>query len=281
MKALFLAILLSVGAIFATQLSASRLFAAQLGNPGAVARLAALHGVYTNTNAIVIASQVSFGNTSNFTHYATPSFTPPSNSLLILTVVTGDKRTITSVTNSGANVMTWWKLTNLNYNTIATATNDLQVWVTQVPPGTNPPATQVWAILGVTAVGACMQVSSFVGAANYTKDWGTNAIVQFQGNVSNATANGNVTLPAAPGNQNSNTVFMVYGDDVNSASDAAAGSGMTELTEVSYNTQAAGLQTQYRLMTPSSVTVFTNITTSRDWAAVAIEIKAGTNIVVF
>src|SRR5689334_17200932 len=61
------------------------------------------------TNAMTVNALASFGNTSNFTSYATASVTPSSNAFLVLAIAETANVGPTSVTNTGANRMTWTK----------------------------------------------------------------------------------------------------------------------------------------------------------------------------
>lgn len=229
------------------------------------------------TNAITVTSAFTpWGNTSNSTFVVTPAFTPAASDTLILFSSFSPASTET-VTNSGATQFTWWRVGATNYNTIGSPAGRLVAWVTQLPPGVSPFSMTV-TISGITS-GSGANVALFrISGGDTNLAWGSNAIAQVTMVGSNATANPRMSW-SAPGNNGSNTIIYAVGDDINSASDSAPESGWTEPAngEVAYNTPAHGLTTGFRLTVPAATTFTTNTSTSRDWAAIALEVRAGTN----
>lgn len=230
-------------------------------------------GCTVTTNGLVVTHLASFGNTSNNNWYSSAAVTPSANATLVLFGAISPVGTENVVDNQ-AIPFTWWRAGQVSYNTIASPANELVAWVTQVPPWVTPAAFNV-ILTNTSGTGANLHLIEITGA-DTNKLWGTNAIVQTVTVVSNGTANPQITI-AAPGGNGSNAVLIAFADDVNSAADSAAGNGQQELAETAYNTPATALASYYMTNAQSSQTLHTNIATARDWAALALEIRAGTN----
>lgn len=224
------------------------------------------------TNNLTFSSLVSTANTAN-ANMISPGFTPAENALLVAFVAMSPSG-VHIITNTGTPQLTWWKVAETNFNTLTSPGHQLSAWVTQLSPGMSAGEIQVQLTNGPTPTGANLAVVQVTGA-DTNKLWGTNAIVQTVHNGSNNTANGQITF-AAPNAGGSNGLIVAFADDVNSAADMTDGE-FTELSETAYNTPAAGLFVMSRRMAPASATLATNISTARDWAALGLEIKAGTN----
>lgn len=228
------------------------------------------------TNNLVFTTMIATQNTANSSLMTTVPFTPTSNAMLVAFASFSPAGT-EIITNSGTPQLTWWRVAATNYNTLASPAQRLVAYVTQLSPGMAPGAIQLVLTNGpTTGSGANIAVIQVTGA-DTNQLWGSNAVVQVVHNGSNATINGQITF-SAPNAGGSNGLLVAFADDVNSSADMSAGSGFTERTETAYNTPATGLFSQSRTMVPSSLTLVTNVSTSRDWAAIGLEIKAGTNI---
>lgn len=225
------------------------------------------------TNTLAINALHSFGNTSNSSFYATAAFTPSTNATLILFLASEPSSSTDTVTNTGTTQLTWWKAARTNYATTSSSTEFVSAWVTQLPQGTAPFSMTVVATVA-SGTGANMSVLEVTGA-DQSLAFGTNAIVQSPARGSNSLVGMAVPI-TAPGNNGFNALIGAFADSVNSASDNAAGGGTTELTETSFNSTAQGLTVEY-LLAASGQTFMTNSASSRDWGAIALEVKAGTN----
>lgn len=230
------------------------------------------------TNALAVSVVAKSASTGNQVGYSTPSFTPATNATLILFVTATDSATIAdgeSVTNTGTTQLTWWRAGRTNFNTLASATQFISAWVTQLPQGLTPFSMTVVCNLNNAGTGAALEVVEVQGAAQ-TAAYGTNAIVQTTRFAANASANPTNKF-SATGNNGFNSVIFAVADDVSSASDNAANLSWTELWETNYSTPSAGLAVYYSNAVQSSVFTVTNTASSRDWATIALEVRAGTN----
>lgn len=229
-----------------------------------------------STNALVFTLKTSFGNTSNNNWYSSASFTPAADSTLV--VFGAFSPAANETFGDSVGTYTWWRIGGspggTNYNTLASPAGKLTAWVTQMPPGTTPGSMTV-SLTNTSGTGGNLHVVQITGA-DTNLAWGSNAVVQSVLIASNATANPQITI-SAPNASGSNALLVAFADDVNSSSDNAAGNGQTELAESAYNTPAHALSTYYLTNLQNSQTLHTNIATSRDWASIALEIRAGTN----
>lgn len=224
------------------------------------------------TNALAITLLDGWGNTSNSNFYASNPVTPATNSTLILFAATGPSATET-VTNTGTTQLVWRRLASTNYNTTGTPINRLVAWATQLPQGLAP--FSMTAVVSIASgVGIDLHLIQVTGA-DQTAAYGTNAVVQSVAFAVNASANP-TNLFVAPGNNAKNSLLLAVADDVNSAADNAPTLNWTELAETSFTTTATGLASYYT-NTASLLVTATNTATSRDWATILVELKAGTN----
>jgi len=226
------------------------------------------------TNGITVNSLTQFGDTSNNTLYVTASYTPNSNSLVLATIsssATSPAAAPTSVTGNG---LTWWQLgAGTNFDVLGTPLGMLSVWVSQGNASTVPTSGSLTATFAGAQTGCNIHVCEFLGA-DTNQLWGSNAIAKFVFSGSNAVANPRIDW-VAPGNNGSNTMFLAVADDVNADSDNAPAAGWTEIgVETSYTTPPRSLQTYYTNMISAGTLFTTNAASSRDWAAVAVEIFA-------
>lgn len=229
-------------------------------------------GCVTTTNALTFNSLATLTTTAASNSYAAPAFTPTTNATLIF-FIAGTPNGSWTVTNTGTTQLTWWEAKTTNYNTLGTPTASLSVWVSQLASGTAPFSMQVVATKA-SGTGINLSVVEVIGA-DQTLAFGTNAIAQISQTGSNATANPKLSW-SAPGNAGLNSIIYGLADDINSAADNAAATDWTELTETAFNTPATGLTVDYKTFVPAGTTSTTNTVTSRDWAAVILEVKAGT-----
>lgn len=230
-------------------------------------------GCTPGTNTLAVNLLAVNSSTANADTYASPSFTPSTNATLFAFIVGSPSGSLT-VTNTGATQLTWWSAQRTNYNTLGTPTAFLAVYVAQLPQGTAPFSMTV--VCNQTSGTGRNFIVAEVTGADQTSANGTNAVVQAIGGGADATSNPTNKF-SAPGNNGFNTVLFAVADDVNSGADSAATLSWTELWETNYNTPASALALYYSNAVPSSVVTATNTASSRDWATLAVEVKAGTN----
>jgi len=225
------------------------------------------------TNTLAVTLIEAFGNTSNNVVYTLDPFTTATNATYILFVAGTPQLGTESVSNSTTPLAWWQPVTGTNYNVTGTPTARLSAWVAQMPQGQAPFSTSV-SVAIASGSGVNMALVQITGASQVITN-GTNAIVQAVAYGVNASANPTNQF-VAPGNNALNTMLFAVADDVNSASDIAPNQNWTELSETAYNTPATGLEVCYT-NNAALMTTVTNTATSRDWATIAIEVRAGTN----
>lgn len=238
--------------------------------PLAVLARGASGGCTPGTNTLTVNLLAQFSSTANVTFYESPSFTPSSNATIFMIESFSPTGTDT-LTNTGTTQLTWWPAATTNYDGGA---HTHAVWVSQLPQGTAPFAMTLVQKHG-SGTGTATIIAEVTGA-DQTAAYGTNAIVQAVAFAVAASANPTNKF-SAPGNNGFNTLLFSVGDDINSGTDSSANLNWTELWETNYNTPAAGCALYYTNAASSLMTTATNTATSRDWATIAIEVKAGTN----
>lgn len=229
--------------------------------------------VTCTTNALAVNLLTATATTANAGTYATASFTPTTNAFLFA-AISGSPTGTETVTNTGSTQLVWWRTSagKTNYNTAGSPAGFTALYVSQLPQGLAPFSMTV-VVNQASGTGRNIIVGEVTGA-DQSAQYGTNAVVQV---VSFASTSANPTnLFAAPGNGGENTLIFVVADDVNSGSDNAPTLSWTELWETNYNTPAHALAVYYSNNVPSSVTTATNTASSRDWATIVMEVKAGT-----
>lgn len=243
-------------------------------------------GCTVTTNAITINLLTAFGDTSNNSFYASASVTPSAAGATIIAFISNTPNVATNtVTNTGATQLSWYyagitqtnNYAGTNWNTTTTPTARLEAFITQLPPGVAPFAMRVVPQDMGSGTGCLLAVVEALGCDTNVV-WGQNAIHQVAMSASNATVHPRIDW-GAPGNNGSNTIIYALADDINSNTNRTQKAGWTVVSSSTntYATPANFMGIYYKNYVPASETFTTNTAASRDWAMLALELRAGTN----
>jgi hypothetical protein len=221
-------------------------------------------------DSLVFKSLGSVSSTVDGTTFATTSsYQPVSNSLVVAYVYNSKATTPDTPTFSG-NGLTWVQITTATCSSVATPTLRVTAFRAQ---GTAPTSTAGTATFGVAQTGCIIQVFE-VWNADASAANGANAVVQAVTSSVDASANPLISF-AAPTKPGTNAMVFGYVDNINSAADSAPETNWVEMSEFTYATPSVGAVLDYSTEV-FNVTTVTNIATSRDYAAIALEIRPQT-----
>lgn len=193
--------------------------------------------------------------------YASDSYTPPANTLLLAFVaVNSSTASAPPLTGNG---LTW---VNIGFYTNATTSHRIAVYRAL---GASPTAGSVTATYTVSQGGCSIFVVSVTGASTSGTN-GSGAIVQIDGASADGSTTAAVTLAplAASG---ANAVIACVVDNILHSSDNTPEAGWTELVETSLGSPNTGIQIVYRLNTTDNTV--TTTASARSWVMAAVEIQ--------
>lgn len=215
------------------------------GGGGGALTFASLGSVHTGTNA---------------TTYATTSYTPTSNALVLATVINTLIAGATVPTFAG-NGLTWVEVATVTYNA---GVNRITLFRAM---GSSPSAGVGTASFGGATQNSCsVRVQEFQGAVT-TGSGGSGAVVQSGTGAATGTA-ASVTLSALT--VSTNSVFAVAGNLTIPYAGTVEG-GWTEDYDGGNSSPNTGMLTMYRLATTDNTPSVT--AASMSWAMIAIEIQ--------
>ncbi len=207
--------------------------------------------------AFAFTSLASSTNTSAATSYATGSYTPTTNALVLAFVVASDTTAAGSFSGNGLN---WVEVATARYDTNGVH----KAWLFRAMGGAPSAGAGTFDCTGDAATGAAIHVVQITG----TDTTGTNGSVAI---VQSDTATAGVkAFVFAVATTSGNAVFQGWGDDVNPAG-ITPPAGFTESLDSGYATPNIGIETAYHL-TPAAATTFTSTGGSYPWG-IAVEIK--------
>jgi hypothetical protein len=199
------------------------------------------------------------------TTYATTSFTPGANTLVLAAVVTSDIALPAVHGLTSAHGATWTVVTNATFDIIAVPLHRISLWAATFPSAVASTLTNT---VGSLATGCAIRVGEFLDCDLRA---GINSAI---GQVLTASAdigsNPTITLAALKANAQ-NGVFAFFGNDL-SIFGASAKAGWTLDVNTGYSPLATGLTTTYRVQTLDNVPQVT--ASASDWAGIAVEIIA-------
>lgn len=207
------------------------------------------------------AAKVMTSATTNLTSYASASYTPTANALLICTVVSNKGSATADTPTLSGNGLTW---VQINTTTFDSGLKRVTMFRAM---GASPTTGAVTADFGgVSQTGCHICVVEFTGV-NTGGSNGSAAVVQSAVNSGNGSTSVTATLSALTGTTNS--VYMAGGNRANPFGGTAE-AGWTENNDVGLASPNAGFSDIYRIGTTDN-TPLTTIS-SDNWGCVAIEI---------
>lgn len=217
--------------------------------------------------AISMTALASLADTNNVSSYATGSYTPTANSLVVAWVLSS-KGSVPDLPTFSGNGLTWVQVATVTFNTIAAARSRLTLFRAM---GASPSAGAGTADFGgASQTGCAISVFELAGVDTGGTN-GSAAVVQSATNNGDAVGSLTVTLAAFGSSNNGAAAGFATSNNLATNPDT----GWTEIHDLTYATPGRSLETQWRADNDTSA-VGTPSAGTPDMGGIAIEIKAAT-----
>lgn len=218
--------------------------------------------------AITKTNLTSGSNTTDATSFQTANITPTANRLVLVAVLSSIASTPPNAPTLTGNGLTYVKITEVTFHTIASPWSRLSLWRAM---GASPTTGRITIDFGAQTQGCCVWSVSEYDGINTGGTNGSGAIVQSQIAQADASAGPLAVTLSAFGHAD-NATFAAFGSGLNGS--FSPNGGLTEIHDTATSSPATTLETCWSASNDTSPDATPN--TTGDLAGIAIEIKSAT-----